>query len=174
MKNSRRTTRIGFSLLELITTTVMLAVLTSASMVIVRNSYTAWNRHEDDHAQRQAGLAVLKHIVRQARQCKAVVDISLATDNSGTLTLLDTNGNLLVWEHDSGSKEVRYGITTANNVLATGIEELTFVGMKVDGLTPTTDVGMIHSVDCTTKINITRPVGTDTITTSSLAWIRAW
>lgn len=141
MKNSRRTIRTGFSFLELITATAILAVLTSSSMVVVRTSYSAWNRHEDDHAQRQAGLAVLKHIVRQARQCRAVVDISVATDNSGTLTLLDTNGNLLVWEHDSGSKEVRYGIATATNVLATGIEELTFVGMKVDGLTPTVDVG---------------------------------
>lgn len=174
MKSNKRTNRGGFSLLELITTTAMLAALTSSCMVLVRTSYSTWNRHEDDHAQRQAGLAVLKHIVRQARQCRAVVDISLATDTSGTLTLLDSSGNLLVWEHDSGSNEVRYGIATATNVLATGIEELTLVGMKVDGLTPTADVGLIHSVDCTTKVNVTRPAGTDSITTSSLAWIRSW
>ena len=174
MKSSSRPTCRGFSLLELITATAMLAVLTSASMVIVRTSYTAWSRHEDDHAQRQAGISVLKHIVRRSRQCRAVADISLPSDNSGSLTLLDTNGNLLVWEHDAGSKEVRYGITTATNVLATGIETLTFVGLKVDGITPTTEVGLIHSVDCTTTVNLARPAGTDTVTASSQAWIRSW
>ena len=152
----------------------MLAVLTTSCMVVVRTSYTAWNRHEDDHDQRQAGLAVLKHIVRQARQMKAVSAISLASDNSGALSLLDTNENLLVWEHDSGSKEVRYGLTTATNVLATGIEELTFVGFKVDGVTPTTDPGLIHMIECTTKINLTRPAGTEAVTTSCRAWLRAW
>lgn len=164
----------GFTLLELIVSTAMLAALTTSCMVIVRTSYTAWNRHEDDHAQRQSGLAALQHMVRQARQSRAVVDISLATDISGALSLLDVNGNLLVWEHDSGSKEVRYGINTATNVLATGIEELNFIGLKVDGSTQTTEPGLIHSVQCTTKVNLTRPAGTETVTTSSQAWIRAW
>ena len=126
-------------------------------MVMVRTSYKAWNRHEDDHGQRQSGLAVLKHIVRQTRQAKAAVAISLATDNSGSLSLLYTYGNLLVWTHDAGNKEVLFGVTTATNVLATGIEQLNFVGFKVDGVTPTTDPGLIHSVQCTTQVNLTKP-----------------
>ncbi len=152
----------------------MLAALTTSCMVIVRTSYTAWNRHEDDHSQRQAGIAVLKHIVRQTRQIKAVTAVSLASDNSGSLTLLDTDGNQLVWEHDASSKEVLYGITTATNVLATGIEELNFIGFKVDGTTQTTEVGLIHSVQCTTKVNFTRPAGIEAVTTSCRAWLRAW
>lgn len=152
----------------------MLAALTTSCMVIVRTSYTAWNRHEDDHSQRQAGLAVLKHVVRQIRQVKAVTAISLASDSSGSLTLLDTEGNQLVWEHDAGSKEILFGISVATNVLATGIEELNFIGFKVDGTTQTTEVGLIHSVQCTTKVNLTRPVGTDAITASSRVWIRSW
>jgi len=174
MKNSRNHDRLGFTLLELIVTTAMLAALTSSCMVIVRTSYTAWNRHEEDHATRQAGLAVLKHIVRQVRQAKAAMAVSLATDNSGSLTLLDVNGDLLVWEHDSGSQEVRFGITAASQVLAPNIAELNFVGYKVDGLTPTTDPGLIHLVKCTTKVNVTRPAGNETVTTSCQAWLRAW
>jgi len=154
--------------------TAMLAALTASCMVIVRTSYTVWNRHEDDHSTRRSGLAVLEHIVRQTRQAKAVVAISLATDNSGSLTLLDTNGDLQVWLHDAGSKEVRYGITTATNVLATDIEELNFIGYKVDGTTQTTDAGLLHSVQCTTKINLTRPTGIEAVTTSCRAWLRAW
>jgi len=174
MKNNKKIQRTGFTLLELVVTTAMLAALSTSSMVIVRTSYTAWNRHEHDHATRQSGLAVLKHIVRQARQSRAVTAISLASDNSGSLTLLDTNGNLLVWEHDTGSKEVRYGVATATNVLATDIEELNFVGYKVDGTTPTTDPGLIHLLKCTTKVNVTRPASTETVTTSCQAWLRAW
>ncbi len=174
MKNCKTTTHTGFTLLELIITTAMLAALTTSCMVVVRTSYTAWNRHEDDHTQRQAGLDVLNHIVRTARQAKAVTAISLASNNSGTLTMLDINGNLLVWDHDSGSKEVRYGVTSATNLLASGVEELTFVGRKADGVTSTTDPGLIHSVECTSKVNVTRPTGAETITSTCRAWLRVW
>jgi len=179
MKNSQRTSRRGFSLLELIVTTAMLAALTTSCMVIVRTSYTAWNRHEEDHSQRQAGLAVLKHIVRQVRQAKAVMAISLASDLSGSLSLLDANGNVLVWEHNGATNQVLFGVTTATNVLATGVEELVFEGMKVDGTTPTTEVGLIHLVQCTTKVHLTRPPGTPmgtikAVVASNRAWLRAW
>jgi len=152
----------------------MLAALTTSCMVIVRSSYTAWNRHESDHVQRQTGLAVLQHIVRHVRQAKGVMAISLATDNSGTLSLLDSNGNLLVWDHNGGTNEVLYGTGTATDVLVTGIEKLTFVGFKVDGTTETTDPGLIHMVKCTAEVDVTRPASTETVTTSIQAWLRAW
>lgn len=174
MKNCKAKDRCGFSLLELIVTTTMLATLTASCMVIMRTSYTAWNRHEDDHALRGSGLAVLKHIVRETRQARAVTAISLASDDSGKLTLLDADGNVLVWEHNAGTKQVLFGETTATHVLATDIEELNFVGIKADGTTATTDPGLIHSVQCTTKVNIPRPSGTETVTTSNRAWLRAW
>ncbi len=174
MKNNSQTNRQGFTLLELIVTTAMLAALTASCMVIVRTSYTSWHRHEGDHTARQSGLAVLKHIVRQSRQCRSVLDISNAAETSGTLSLLDTDGNILVWEHNAGSKEVLFGVTTASDVLATGIEELNFVGLKVDGTTQTTDPGLIHAVHCTTKVDLTRPASTETVTNSCRAWIRSW
>lgn len=174
MKNNKPTIRSGFTVLELIVTTAMLAMLTTACMVVVRTSYSAWNRHNDEHAQRQAGLDVLQHIVRTTRQARAVSNISLASDNSGTLTLLDISGNLLVWKHDSGSSQVQYGIGSASNLLATGVEELNFVGYKVDGLTATTDPGLIHSIQCTSKVNVSRPAGAETITTTCRAWLRSW
>jgi len=166
--------RTGFTLLELIVSTAMLAMLAMACMMLVRTSYSAWNRHEEDHSQRQESLAVLRHIARQARQCKSVMAISIATDNSGFLSLLTTDGRLLVWDHDAATKEVHYGENAATNVLATGVEELAFTGIKVDGTTPTTQLGLIHSIQCTTKINLTRPTGIQVVTTSCHAWLRAW
>lgn len=173
MKSNKRHKRIGFTLLELMVTTAMLAALTASCMVLMRTSYTAWNRHEDDHSQRESGIAVLRHITRQARQMRSVMAISAPADNSGSLSLLSTDGRLLVWEHNSGTKQILFGENTATNVLATGIEELTFVGKNINDVTVTAP-GLIHSIDCTTKVNITKPSGTETITSSCRAWLRAW
>ncbi|MEM8944045.1 MAG: prepilin-type N-terminal cleavage/methylation domain-containing protein [Planctomycetota bacterium] len=174
MKHSSKSIRCGFTLLELIVTTAMLAVLTTSCMVVVRTSYTAWNRHEDDHTQRQSGLDVLQHIVRHARQAKAVTSISSSSDNSGSLSLLTINGDILVWDHDGSTNEVRYGVTTATEILATDVEELNFVGLKLDGTTATIESGLIHSVECRTTVNVSRPSGTEAVNTSCQAWLRAW
>ena len=174
MLNSKHKQRRAFSLLELIVTTAMLAVLSTACMSIVRTSYRAWSLHEDDHDTRQAGLAVLQHIVRQSRQSRSVLEISSAAVSSGRLSLLDNNGNVLVWEHDATTREVRFGLNTATDVLATGIETLHFVGYTADGFTPATEPGLIYSVECTTTVNIERPSSTDTISASCRAWVRSW
>ncbi len=168
--NNRNTKRRAFTLLELIVSTAILAALTTSCMVIVRTSYTAWQRHAGDHAQRQSGLEVLQHVVRQIRQAKAVV----AIDSSGSLSLLDQNNNILVWDHNAGTQVVLYGIGTATEVLATGVKELAFLGYKVNGSEATTDPGLIHLVKCTTKVDVTRPAITETVTTSIHAWLRAW
>lgn len=164
----------GFTLLELMVTTAMMAVLCTATMVLVRASYSAWNRHEDDQQIRQSGIAVLRHIVRNARQATAVSAISSAADNSGTLSLLMPSGQTYVWDHDAGTKRVLFGVTTATDVLATGIEELNFVGIRADGTTASTDVGLIHSIRATSEVTLTNPAGTQAVTTSCQAWLRAW
>ncbi len=173
MKNNKHHNR-GFTLLELMVTTAMLAVLTTATMVLVRTSYSAWNRHEHDQEVRQAGIAVLRHIVRHVRQATSVSAISSGSDNSGTLSILTTSGQTLVWDHDAGTNRVLFGITTANQLLATGIEELNFVGLRTDGTTLTTDVGLVHSIRATAKVQLNRPSGTEVVTASCQGWLRAW
>ena len=178
MKNNRNNTRRGFSLLELIVSTAILAALTTSCMVIVQTSYTAWRRHEDDHSQRQSGLAVLQHVARKVRQAKAVMAISASNDYSGSLSLLDVDGNVLVWEHDGATNEVLYGIGTATVVLASGVDNLKFIGVKIDGNTTTIEPGLIHVVECTAGVSLARPAGTpggnEAVVTSIRAWLRAW
>jgi len=108
------------------------------------------------------------------RSAKAVMAISLESDLSGSLSLLDANGNILVWEHNGVTKQVLFGVTTATDVLATDVEELQFVGFQVDGNMETTDPGLIHLVECRTKVNIIRPAGTEEVVASNRAWLRAW
>ncbi len=174
MMNNNRPRQLGFSLLELTVTTAILAFVATASMTLVRTAYTAWNRHDDDHSQRQQAAAVLRHICRHVRQAKAVMAISSAADNSGTLSLLMPSGDTYVWDHNASTKEVAFGIGTASSLLARGIEELNFRAVKVDGSTQVTEVGLIHSILCTVKFNLTRPAGNELITVSSQAWLRAW
>src|SRR5262245_50211786 len=131
MKNNKR--QHGFTLLELMVTTAMLAVLSTATMALVRTTYSAWNRHEEDQVTRQSGIAVLRHIMRHVRQATAVMAISGASDNSGTLSVLTASGQTLVWDHDAATKRVLFGVTTANQVLATGVEKLNIVGYRTDG-----------------------------------------
>lgn len=174
MKQVNRATPAGFSLLELVVSTAILAVLSVSSMVLVRSSYAAWKTHEVDHAERQQAVQVVQHIVRKVRQAVAVVEISDPSDISGSLSLLTANGEILVWDHDAGSKEVRYGVNSPTDLLAEGVEELNFRGLKTNGWEQTTEVDLIHSVLCTSRVELDRPSGAETITYSCQSWLRSW
>jgi len=174
MNRTKQNSRNGFTLLEMAVSVAMLAAMTTSSVVLVRTTYTAWNRHEDDHAQMRAGVAVLRHIVRQTRQATAVSAISIATDNSGSLSLVASNNNTQVWDHNSSTNEMRYGITSATELLAKNIDEFTVVGIKANGTDITTDVDLIHSIRCTVKYTLIRPAGKQQQTVSCQAWLRSW
>lgn len=174
MKKYNRHNLAGFTLLEMSVSVAILATLTASSVVLVRTTHTAWNRHEDDQQQRGAAIAILRHIVRNARQANTVAAISSASDTSGTVTMTASNGDQLVWDHDATTKEVRYGVDTATELLAKGIEEFTLVGIKANGVDQTTDINLIHSIRCTVKFNLTRPSGNQLKTVSCQGWLRSW
>jgi len=174
MNRSRATRRSAFTLLELAVSTAMLALVATSVMVMVRTSYTGWNRHVEDQNKQQSALAVLRHIRRQSRQAVSVTAVTPSTDTSGSLSLTMANDDVVVWEHDAGSDEVRYGVGTATNVLAKGIEELTFTGLKLNGTDESTDGDLIHSIYCSTKFNISRPAGNELVTATCRAWVRSW
>jgi len=174
MNQTRNKRRTGFTLLEMAVSVTMLATLATSSVVLVRTSYTAWNRHEDDTRAQRAAASVLRHLMRNTRQAVAVSAISVASDTSGTLSLSMSNNDLLVWDHDASTKEIRFGTNSATELLARNIEEFTLVGLKMDSSTATTEVDLIHSVRCTVKFNLTRPSGTVLKTVSCQAWLRSW
>ncbi len=164
----------GFTLVEMIAATAIMALLTTSSFVIVRTANNAWVRHRDDSNKRREALATLEHIGRRVRQATRVTAISTAADTAGTLTLLMPGGTTAMWSRNSGTNQILYGTTSPTNVLATGITELTFTGIKADGATATTQADLIHAVRCTVKYTITRPTGTVTETVSRSAWLRSW
>jgi prepilin-type N-terminal cleavage/methylation domain-containing protein len=174
MHPTSRKPRRGFTLVEVIAATAIMAMLTTASFALVRTANNAWLRHRDDMGKRREATMAMQHIMRRVRQATRVTAITTAGDVVGGLTLLMAGGTNAIWARNSGTNQVNYGTATANNLLATGITELTFVGLKANGSTQTTQLDLIHAVRCTMKYTLARPAGTSTETVSCTAWLRAW
>ena len=173
MKRHKLNQRQGFTLLELVVATAMLALISASSVALVRTAYSAWNRHEEDNQQRRAATTVIRHMSRKIRQSRAVQSITPSTDLSGSLSILMPNGETLVWEHDNGAKQVRFGVGTATDVLAEGIDSLQFTGYNTL-MSPTTEPGLIHAIYASVGVNISRPSGIDQEFFVGTAQVRSW
>jgi prepilin-type N-terminal cleavage/methylation domain-containing protein len=174
MNRTSRHPSAGFTLVEMIAATAMLAVLTTSSFALVRTANDAWRRHRDDSQSRREAIAALQHVVRRVRQATQVTAISTAADTSGFLTLQMADGTSALWDHVGGSSQVLYGTTTANNLLAENITQASFIGLTASGLAQTTDPAKIHAVRCQVTYAMSRPTGPVNETVSCTAWLRAW
>lgn len=161
----------GFSLLELLVATTLMASIVTAATMVLRSTQTSWTMHSADQQNLDAAYATLRHITRSVRQADSVTAISAPADLTGGLTVLLPSGQLGVWDH-VGS-QVNYGINTPTSLLAYGVSELSFVGYKADGITTTTVPAEVQSVQCTVKVNLQR-AATPTRTLSSRIWLRVW
>jgi prepilin-type N-terminal cleavage/methylation domain-containing protein len=166
--------RAGFTLVETIAATAIMAMLTTASFALVRTANEAWRRHRDDSQQRSEAIATLQHIVRRLRQASQVTAISTAADMSGFLTAQMADGTTAMWDHDGATNRVLYGTVTPNNLLAEGVTQVNFIALTANGLLMTTDPTKIHAVRCTVRYALNRPTGAVTETVSCLAWLRTW
>jgi prepilin-type N-terminal cleavage/methylation domain-containing protein len=169
--NHRRT---GFTLVEVIAATAIMAMLTTASFALVRTANDAWRRHRDDTLQRGEAMATLQHIVRRLRQATQVTAISTAGDMSGFLTTQMADGTIATWDHDGATNRVMYGTVTPNNLLAEGISQVNFIGFTANGLVLTTDPAKVHAVRCTVRYTLNRPGGSTSEVASCIGWLRAW
>ena len=163
--------RKGMSLLELVVATAIMAAIVTSAAALLRTSQTVWNTYNGDVARLDAAHAVLRHIVRELRQCWSISAITPAAQTSGSLAAVDGSGGTRVWTK-SGSN-VNYGISSATDLLATDMSELRFTGYAGDGVTATTTVAEIRSVHCTAVIELDRATGASK-TVGCRAWLRAW
>ena len=121
----------------------------------------------------ESAHAVLRHIVRDLRQATAVTAVTPTTDTSGSLSVQMATGEIHVWDHDSGTGNVLYGVTTATALLADNIDTLTFYAYEADGATLTTTPGDIQMVRCVATITMPYGGGTSR-TVSCTGWVRSW
>lgn len=163
--------RRGLSLLELVIASAMLAMVMTTVAIVMRTSRQAWEAHESDYTRLESLHATVRHIVRQVRQAKAVNQISASNDNSGSLTVQLQDGSVIAWDHSGGV--VNCGINVADQLLATNISTLRFVGYKADGATPTTVPADIQNVFIEATTTLPRDVNA-TKTINSWVWLRSW
>lgn len=167
---SPKSPRRGATLLEVMTAVSLTATLMASSFVVLRSSHAAWRAHRSDLEVAGEAAAVIRHIVRHARQSTDVTAISPSTDNTGSLAVSFDDGSTMEWSH-SGS-----GVTLSQDggaaaPLADAIDTLTFQGFQADGATPALDPAEVHALRV--AVSTAAPDG-GTRTVSSYVWLRAW
>jgi prepilin-type N-terminal cleavage/methylation domain-containing protein len=163
----------GFSLLEMMVATTIMATLMASVVVVMRSGYAVWNAQTNDIDALENAYGVLRHFVQQMRQADSVTSISAPSDLAGSLSFLTASGTTRTWTHGGGTKEVIFNSGTSSGLLAKKIDAITFVGYQADGTTQTTLVDDIQMVECAVQVTLPQGAGL-TRTVSCRAWIRTW
>jgi prepilin-type N-terminal cleavage/methylation domain-containing protein len=165
--------RRGFSLLEMMAATTIMALVMGSVVVVVRSSYAVWNAYEQDIDIAENAYAVLRHFVREMRQAQGVTAITAASNSAGSLSFSTAGGAVHALSRNGGSSDITHNNGTTSNLLARSVDAMSFVGYKADGITPTTAVSDIQSVRCTVEVTLPRGGGTPR-SMSTIAWVRSW
>lgn len=171
MNASKSHDRRGLSLLEVMVALAILAMLMTPVITLLRTSHQVWSERQADHAKLEAGHATVRHLIRQLRQAKQIVSISPPIDRSGSISARLYDNRLLVWDHRRG--QVLFGETSATSLLADGVEELWFVGLRADGVTPAVTPAEVRIIQCRAKVRLERDVNADR-TISSTVLLRSF
>lgn len=157
----------------MIIATSMLAMVLITVATVMRTGRQAWEAHAADYSRVEAAHAVARHIVRQVRQSASVSSISLSTDDSGRLTLTMPDSSTVVWDHDSGTNSVNYGVTNPTGLLAQNITGLRFTGYRANGTTITSTPQDIRALKIDVTFQLPVQAGATRVV-STWAWIRCW
>ena len=162
----------GLSLLEMMAATAIMATATAAIIVAMNTGYAVWTAQEADIDVLENGYGVLRHYVRQMRQATAVTAITAPGNSLGSLSFTTAAGATCTWARNA-SNDVYYNNGTSNQLLAKGINSLTFTAYEADGATATTNIADIQTIQCQVQITLPRGAGI-TRTLSTRAWVRSW
>lgn len=126
--------RAGYTLLELVMAMSLLSVITTGTSLALRNSRQAWESFESDHTRVRTLHALVRQIVRSAREGASVVAVTAPDRTPGSLTIRLQNGNELTWQHDVARRQVvlRQTQPAASSVVAENIVKLRFEARNAD------------------------------------------
>lgn len=162
--------RRGFTLLEVVVTIGLMSITITSICLLLRSSAAMWEAFDSDHGRLEEAHHTVRHFIRGLRQADSVVSISAATNTNGTITLNDVDGVPITWARVSD--QIQYtSASSAGNVLASKITELSFLGLKADGVTATTVPDEIRSVRITVTVALDREAGSSR-TIRCAAWLR--
>ncbi len=173
LKPAHKLRRFGMSLLEMMVATAIMATLMSSVVVVIRSGNAVWTAEKQDLEVLENGYGVLRHFAQQLRQANSVTNITAANDTAGSLSYLTSTGATRTWSRNSGTSQVSFNNGTGNQLLAKGINQLTFTGYKADGVTAAAAVSEIQVVKCNVQVTLSQGAGV-TRNMSCRAWIRSW
>lgn len=128
--------RRGYSLLELIVAMSLLTVVMTATSSVLRTSRQVWEAHEADLTRLQTAHALVRHIVREAREAREVVAVDADRPIGARLTVRLPDGDELTWRHDGSASRVlfaRSSVSPSPEVVAEQIDSLEFRPALIDG-----------------------------------------
>lgn len=170
-----RARRSGLSLLELVVSSAMLAVIVTSLSLVLRTARSAWDTAESDYGSLHHAHTIARHFVRQAREAASVSSLA---SNGRSVTLLLRDGDSVTWTYTAGGTgkyqdavNVTHSGTGQTSPLAYGIRELNFVGYDANSAITATpqDIQLL-------EITVTVGIGKGTVTrdVKSSVWVRAW
>ena len=148
----------GFSLIELIVVIMILGIIAAISSKVISKGFTAYfNSRNIIDADWQARSA-LEFMTREIRAILS--PLSITTASAGVLTFVDINNNTITYSL-SGTSLMRNG--TGNQILADGIQSVTFTYFDNTGATTATLVNIRY---ITISLNVTLNNTNFTVSTS--------
>lgn len=124
----------GYTLLELIMAMSLLSVITTGTSLALRSSRQAWEAFEATQTRIRTGHALVRQIIRSAREGASVVAVSGPSQRPAALTIRMGDGNQLTWRHDQNARSVLFEQTqpVSSVVVAENIQELRFEARNAD------------------------------------------
>ncbi len=162
----------GLSLLEMMAATAIMSTVTAAVVVVMNTGFSVWKAQEADIDLLENGYGVLRQVARQLRQSTNITAITAAGDSTGSLSFTMASGATCTITRNASS-DVYYNNGINNQLLAKGINSMTFTGYEADGVTVTTTVADIQIVQCQVQITLPRGAGITRLLTTR-AWLRSW
>jgi len=130
---NKTATKHGFTLIELIVVTAMIAVIGLATVGIVRNSYNDWKLDSSRSALLQDGQAAVEQIVRILRQVKGFDAVSASTDQAGYVTFISIGDTTEEFRLNTGTDELEYGQPGNLSALTGAVTSLVLTCYDIDG-----------------------------------------
>ena len=134
----------GLSLLEMLLVVGISSVLIAGVTTHLRTlGVTAGTAHQRREALQNSRVAI-DRLTRQMRNAQSVTAISPAGHTQGSISLRGFNGDTHIFA--LRGTELYYGTSSADTLLATGIQSLAFAGYDPDGTVPPTEPERIDAV----------------------------
>jgi len=148
----------GVTLIEVLLVVSISAILMAGAAMHFRSLRQASDVAQARREALQNARVALDRMARYIRAAKAIADISSRQDVAGSITITDFDDANHVFALQGS--ELHYGIDSADSLLASGVQALSFQGFDAAGEVPENEPERIEAVQVTLTVAIPGTSGT--------------